>query len=114
GTAAGRRPRARVSERRRTASAPHNPGGWLARRAATSGARVAVVEGVRALDYAALDTRAARFAGWLRAAGVGRRDRVAVAPANRSAFSEAVFTAARIRAIPLPLSSRLAAPQLPA
>jgi len=95
-----------------TASTLHNTGGWLARRAATSGARIAVVERERALDYAALDARAARFARWLRSAGVGRGDRVAVALANRAAFLEAVFGAARIGAIALPINTRLAPPEV--
>jgi fatty-acyl-CoA synthase len=95
-----------------TATALHNAGGWLVRRAATTGARTAVVDDVRSLDYAALDARTARCAGWLRGRGVQAGDRVAILLSNRSAFLEAVFAAARLGAIALPLNTRLAAPEL--
>jgi fatty-acyl-CoA synthase len=100
-----------------TSSPLHNAGGWLARRAVLSGERVAVIElgraeAERSLDYAALDARAARCAGFLRAAGVGRGDRVAIALANRAAFLEAVFGAARLGAIALPINTRLAPPEV--
>jgi fatty-acyl-CoA synthase len=94
------------------ASALDNAGGWLARRAAASGDRVAIVEAERTLDYAALEQRSARCAAWLRSLGVGRGDRVAIVLANRSAFLETVFAAARLGAIALPINTRLAAPEL--
>jgi fatty-acyl-CoA synthase len=96
----------------------HNAGGWIARRAATSGERIAVIEEPadgedgRALDYRSLDERSARCAAWLRAAGVERGDRVALALGNRSVFLETVFAAARIGAIALPVNTRLAPPEL--
>jgi fatty-acyl-CoA synthase len=110
-------------------SALHNAGGWLARRAATSGERVALIEefersehavGVgdargpahRTLDYRSLEDRSARCAAWLRDAGVARGDRVAILLANRAAFIEAVFAAARLGAIALPINTRLAPPEL--
>jgi fatty-acyl-CoA synthase len=110
-------------------SALHNAGGWLARRAASSGERVALIEAFepidkdaglggtrepthRALDYRALEERCARCAAWLRDAGVARGDRVAILLANRSAFLEAVFAAARRGAIALPINTRLAPPEL--
>ncbi|RIL04722.1 MAG: p-hydroxycinnamoyl-CoA synthetase [Proteobacteria bacterium] len=89
-----------------------NCGGWLARRAAISGERAAVVEAERTLDYAALDERTSRCAAWLRASGVRRGDRVAIALANRAAFLETVFAAARLGAIALPINTRLAPPEL--
>ena len=95
-----------------TASPLHNVGGWLARRAAQSGERGALIEHERVLDYSALDARAARFAGWLRSQGVGRGDRVALALANPAAVLEAVFGAARRGAIALPINTRLAPPEL--
>jgi fatty-acyl-CoA synthase len=95
-----------------TASVLDNAGGWLARRAAACGDRVAVIEVGRALDYRALETRSARCAAWLRAAGVARGDRVAIVLANRAAFLETVFAAARIGAIALPINTRLAPPEM--
>lgn len=93
-------------------SALHNAGGWLARRAAATGARPAVRDEARALSYAELDARAARCAGWLRTRGVGPGDRVAILMSNRSPFLEAVFAAARLGAIALPLNTRSAPPEL--
>jgi fatty-acyl-CoA synthase len=100
-----------------SASILHNTGGWLARRAAATGGRTAVVEddgehGPRAFSYAALEERSARCAAWLHARGVGRGDRVAIALANRSAFVETVFAAARLGAIAVPVNTRLAPPEL--
>jgi fatty-acyl-CoA synthase len=95
-----------------TASALHNAGGWLARRAADDAARPAVVDAGRRFDYGALDSRSARLAGSLRGRGVARGDRVAIALANRSAFLEAVFAAARLGAIALPINTRLAPPEV--
>lgn len=93
-------------------SALHNAGGWLARRAAATGARPAVRDEARALSFAELDARTVRCAGWLRARGVGAGDRVAILMSNRSPFLEAVFAAARLGAIALPLNTRLAPPEL--
>jgi fatty-acyl-CoA synthase len=93
-------------------SASHNAGGWLARRALLSGRRVAVCDAERTLDYAALEERSARLAGVLRAAGVQRGERVALLLGNRSAYLEAVFAAARLGAIAVPLNIRLAAPEI--
>jgi len=93
-------------------SALHNAGGWLVRRAAATGARPAVQDEARALSYEELAARAARCAGWLRARGVGPGDRVAILMGNRSPFLEAVFAAARLGAIALPLNTRLAPPEV--
>ncbi len=90
----------------------HNTGSWLAKRAATSGARLAVIEGERRLSYETLDRRCARCAGWLGALGVRRGDRVALLLGNRSAFLELVFATARLGAIVLPLNTRLAPPEI--
>jgi fatty-acyl-CoA synthase len=94
-----------------TASTLDNAGGWIARRAATSGERVAVIEAERTLDYRALEDRCARCAAWLRSVGVRRGDRVAIVAANRAAFLETVFAAARLGAIALPINTRLAPPE---
>lgn len=95
-----------------TATALDNAGGWLARRAAIAGERIAVIEAERTLDHRALEERSARCAAWLRAAGVTRGDRVAIVLSNRAAFLETVFAAARIGAIALPINTRLAPPEL--
>ena len=101
-----------------SASALHNAGGWLARRASLTPDRIALIEadpganGARALRYAELEARSARCAAWLHALGVARGDRVAIALANRSAFLETVFAAARLGAIALPVNTRLAPPEL--
>ena len=107
----------------------HNAGGWLARRARIGGDRIAVIEetapgeaaslggadpvaAYRTLDYRTLEERCARCTTWLRDAGVVRGDRVAILLANRAAFIEAVFGAARLGAIALPINTRLAPPEL--
>jgi fatty-acyl-CoA synthase len=87
-------------------------GGWLARRAALSGPRLAVVDEERRLDYAALEERSARAAAVLREAGAAPGERVALLLSNRSAYLEAVFAAARLGAIAVPVNARLAAPEI--
>ena len=108
----GRFPTRSVPKRAMTPSALDNAGGWLARRAAAGGDRIALIEAERTLDYRALEARSARCAAWLRAAGVDRGDRVAIVLANRAAFLEAVFAAARLGAVALPINTRLAPPEL--
>jgi fatty-acyl-CoA synthase len=85
----------------------HNIGGWIQRWAQRAPDRLAVIDGDLRLDYAALEARVARLAGWLRAEGVGRGERVALLLANRSAYLEAVFAAARIGAAAVPINNRL-------
>ncbi len=93
-------------------SALHNAGGWLRRRAAITGARAAVREPSRTLSYEALEERCARCAGWLGARGVARGDRVALLLGNGTPFLEAVFAAARLGAIAVPINTRLAPPEV--
>ncbi len=81
----------------------------MARRAARAGDRPALCEVGRTLDYAALAERTARCASLLRRAGIGRGDRVALLLRNRSAYLEAVFAAAQIGAIGVPINARLTA-----
>jgi fatty-acyl-CoA synthase len=90
----------------------HNVGGWPTRRAAIAADAPAVRDEDRALDAAAFEARCARAAGWLAASGVARGDRIALLLANRTAYLELVLAAARIGAIAVPLSTRLAAPEL--
>jgi len=77
-----------------------------------TGGRLAVIDGEIRLTYAELEARCARAAGWLRAQGVGPGDRVALLLANRSAYLELVFAAARVGAIAVPINTRLAAPEI--
>jgi fatty-acyl-CoA synthase len=90
----------------------HNVGGWIARRAAIAGDRLALTDAERRLDYAALEERCRRLAAVLRERGVGPGDRVAIVLGNRTAYVEAVFGAARIGAIAVPLNARLAPPEI--
>ena len=90
----------------------HNVSRWITRRAELAGSDLALVDGARRLDYAALEQRCARAAGLLAAAGVERGERVALLLGNRSAALEALLGAARLGAIAVPLNLRLAAPEI--
>ena len=87
-------------------------GFWLARRAALTPGRVALKTGDRSLTYAELDDRTARLAGLLAGTGIGPGDRVAALLTNGTEYVEAMFACARLGAILVPLSLRLAAPEL--
>jgi fatty-acyl-CoA synthase len=89
-----------------------NVAGWLVEHAARQGARPALRDADRTLNYAALEERCARAAGALRALGLARGERVALLLGNRSVTLEAVFAAARLGAIAVPLNTRLAPPEL--
>jgi fatty-acyl-CoA synthase len=81
---------------------------WARRR----GAHLAVCDSDRRLTYTALWDRVGRLAGCLADAGVGRGDRVGIVLANRSAYLEAVFAAAQLGAIALPVHTRLSPREL--
>ena len=70
---------------------------------------VAVVFGARRLTYAALDERACRLANGLAALGVGHGDRVAALLHNCTPFVEALFAAAKLGAVFVPINFRLVA-----
>jgi fatty-acyl-CoA synthase len=89
-----------------------NVASWLVEHAARRGERAALRDAERELSYAALEERCARAAGALASLGLGRGERVALLLGNRSATLEAVFAAARLGAIAVPLNTRLAAPEL--
>ena len=93
-------------------SPTHNVCGWLERHADTTGDRRALVDAERDLDYATLFDRTQRCAAVLRDAGVERGDRVAILLGNRSAYIEAVFAAARLGAIAVPINARFTAPEI--
>ena len=89
-------------------------GFWLSRRAQLTPDRVALSlpEVSRTFTYAELDDRAARLAGALAASGIAAGDRVAMLLSNGNEYVEALFACARIGAIAVPLSFRLAAAEL--
>ena len=89
-----------------------NVASWLVRHAARRGERPALRDAERRLSYAALEERCARAAGALRALGLAHGERVALLLGNRAATLEAVFAAARLGAIAVPLNTRLAAPEI--
>ena len=94
------------------ASAAENCASWIADRARRDGSRPALVDEERSLDYAGLEARIARCAGALAARGIRRGERVALVLGNRSAYLEAVFAAARLGAIAVPINARLTAPEI--
>jgi len=87
-------------------------GFWLPRRAEMTPARVALETGDARITYAELDARAARCANALAAAGVGPGDRVAAYLEAGREYVEVFFACARLGAILVPLSTRLAAAEL--
>jgi len=93
-------------------SVQHNTASRLVEHRAAQGARPALADDERRLDYRALDERIARCAARLAAAGVARGERVALVLGNRTAFLEVVLAAARLAAIATPLNARLTAPEL--
>jgi fatty-acyl-CoA synthase len=95
-----------------TRSPMHNVARWIAERARSQPAQLAVADGWRRLDYAAFEQRIQRAAGALAAAGVARGERVACVLGNRSATLELVFACARLGAIAAPLNTRLAVPEI--
>jgi fatty-acyl-CoA synthase len=93
-------------------SPTHNVGCWLDRHAETAGDRRALADAKRDLDYASLLDRTQRCAAVLRDAGVERGDRVAILLGNHSAYIEAVFAAARLGAIAVPINAHFTAPEI--
>jgi len=68
----------------------------------------ALIYGDRRTSFAALDRRASQVANQLRAAGVGRNDRIALLAKNGDYFFELFFGAAKIGAVLVPVNFRLA------
>jgi fatty-acyl-CoA synthase len=93
-------------------SVQHNTASRLTWHRDQQGARPALADEERRLDYRALDDRIARCAARLAAAGVARGERVALVLGNRTAYLETVLAAARLAAIATPLNARLTAPEL--
>ena len=82
-------------------------GHWISHWARTRPEALAWSDDHRACDYATAEDRIQRLTAWLAAQGVGRGDRVALWLGNRGAMLEALFAAARLAAIVLPVNARL-------
>lgn len=97
-----------------TPMAGPNPGlgTWPARRARISPDRTALSDPQRALTYAELAERTARYAGALRRLGVGRGDRVAYLGVNAVEVFETFFATWLLGAIAVPLNHRLSGPEI--
>jgi fatty-acyl-CoA synthase len=93
-------------------SVKHNVASRLLEHRDACGARLAVCDEERRLDYRAFEARVALCAAVLEQAGVARGDRVALVLGNRSAYLETVLAAARLAAIATPLNARLTAYEL--
>jgi fatty-acyl-CoA synthase len=76
------------------------------------GERTAVVHGERRYRYAHLGERVGRLAAALRAAGVGKGDRVAVLSPNAPAILEAHYGVPALGAILVTLNTRLSPPEV--
>jgi fatty-acyl-CoA synthase len=87
-------------------------GFWLQRRAELTPERVALQTPESQYTYALLHHRSAALAGALAASGVGPGDRVGAYLENGNEYVETLFACARLGAILVPLSTRLAAPEL--
>ena len=91
---------------------PEGIGGWLRRRALSSGESAALVFRDRELTYADLAARVERLASALRARGVSPGDRVAYLGNNHPTFVESMFATALLGGIFVPLNTRLSVPEL--
>lgn len=94
------------ADREAMPSAPH-ANDWLPYWAKRQPEALAWKDAERVCDFATAEQRVGRLAGWLVEQGVGRGDRIALWLGNRGATLEALFAAARVGAIALPLNSRL-------
>jgi fatty-acyl-CoA synthase len=87
-------------------------GSWIARRNRMLPGSVAVVYEGRKFTYEEMQTRITRLAHALRGLGVRRGERVAYLGPNHPAFLETFFATGTIGAVFVPLSFRLAVPEL--
>ena len=104
----GRSPGRRVVSRAAMSTSPlHNIGRWVSDWAARQPTAPAWCDAERRCDFSQAEERIARLASVLAGRGVGAGDRVALWLGNRGATLEALFAAARLGAIALPLNARL-------
>lgn len=87
-------------------------GSWIARRNRMLPGAVAVIYDDMEITYGDLHRRVTRLAHALRGLGVGKGDRVAYLGPNHPAFLETFFATGTIGAVFVPLSFRLAVPEL--
>jgi fatty-acyl-CoA synthase len=95
-----------------TASVGHNTGAWITRWAEQRPEALAWADSERRCDYAEAKDRIDRLVDWLIRNGVSRGDRVALWLGNRGPMLEALFAAARLGAIVLPVNARLTATEV--
>lgn len=86
---------------------PADVGRWIEFWAARQPDALAWVDDERRCSWREAADRVARLADWLRRAGVEPGARVALWLGNRTAVLEAIFAAARVGAIALPINARL-------
>ena len=86
---------------------PMDLGSWISRKAAAGPDRPAVTFNGRTTSYREFLGQIDRLAGELAAGGVGRGDRVGYLGANHPMFLVALFAAARLGAVFVPLNFRL-------
>ena len=91
---------------------PMDLGSWISRKAAAGPDRPAVTFNGRTTSYREFLGQIDRLAGELAAGGVGRGDRVGYLGANHPMFLVALFAAARLGAVFVPLNFRLTGPEL--
>ncbi len=101
------RPESPASIPDNTAPVEHNAGAWVSRWACDRPDSLAWADAERRCDYARAEDRIQRLTAWLTEIGIGRGDRVALWLGNRGATLEALFAAARLGAIVLPVNARL-------
>jgi long-chain acyl-CoA synthetase len=94
------------------AERPANLVAMFAATVAAHGAREALVDGARRLDYATLDRVTDHLAGHFHRLGIGRGDRVALLLANEREFVFALLGAAKLGAVAVPLNIREQRPEL--
>ncbi|MEG9524413.1 MAG: AMP-binding protein [Hyphomicrobiales bacterium] len=104
---AGRHPFETGLDRTPANYVPLTPVSLLARAAAASGAKIAVIDGSRRLTYADLYTRSRRLASGLARLGIGRLDTVAILAPNVPEMIEAHFAVPMLGAVLNPLNTRL-------
>jgi fatty-acyl-CoA synthase len=105
-------PKSPASSPAPAASSEHNVGAWISRWASERPDSLAWGDAERRCDYARAEDRIQRLTAWLAETGIGNGDRIALWLGNRGATLEALFAAARLGAIVLPVNARLTAPEV--
>lgn len=90
----------------------HNLAHWVTHWAERRPGSLAWADDHRRCDYAQAENRVARLSAWLLECGVQPGDRIALWLGNRGALLEALFAAARVGAIVLPVNARLTADEV--